>query len=91
MRRHPRFAAFEAALPVAGRSGTIRNRMVSTAVEGKVRAKTGSIFRVNALSGYLTMPDGKTRIFSIQSNNHDVGGTAMLERIDSLVVQIGRK
>jgi D-alanyl-D-alanine carboxypeptidase/D-alanyl-D-alanine-endopeptidase (penicillin-binding protein 4) len=91
LRHHPRFAPFEAALPVAGKSGTIRTRMVGTAVEGRVRAKTGSIFRVNALSGYVQLPNGRTRIFSIQTNNHDLGGTAMLARIDSLVVEIGRK
>lgn len=91
MRRHPRFEAFEHGLPVAGKSGTIRTRMVGTPVEGRVTAKTGSIFRVNALSGYVRMPDGKTRIFSIQTNNHDLGGGAMIARIDSLVVEIGRK
>lgn len=90
MRKHPNFAPFEHALPIAGRSGTIRGRMVGTAVEGRVRAKTGTIFRVNALSGYLTLPNGKTRIFSIQTNNHALGGAAMVARIDSLVVQIGR-
>jgi D-alanyl-D-alanine carboxypeptidase len=60
-------------------------------VEGRVKAKTGSIFRVNALSGYVQLPNGRTRIFSIQTNNHDLGGTAMLARIDSLVVEIGKK
>jgi len=91
LRHHPRFAPFEQALPVSGRSGTIRTRMVGTAVEGRVKAKTGSIFRVNALSGYVQLPDGRTRIFSIQTNNHDLGGTAILARIDSLVVEIGKK
>lgn len=91
LRRHPRFAPFEQALPVSGRSGTIRTRMVGTPVEGRVKAKTGSIFRVNALSGYVMLPDGRTRIFSIQSNNHDLGGAVMLARIDSLVVEIGKK
>jgi D-alanyl-D-alanine carboxypeptidase/D-alanyl-D-alanine-endopeptidase (penicillin-binding protein 4) len=91
MRRHPGFAAFEHALPVSGKSGTIRTRMIGTPVEGKVAAKAGSIFRVNALSGYVRLPDGKTRIFSIQTNNHDLGGGAMIPRIDSLVVAIGRK
>jgi len=88
---HPRFASFERALPVSGRSGTIRTRMVGTAVEGRVKAKTGSIFRVNALSGFVQLPNGRTRIFSIQTNNHDLGGTAMLARIDSLVVEIGKR
>ena len=91
MRRHPGFAPFQSALPVSGRSGTIRTRMVRTPVEGRVMAKTGSISRVNALSGYVLLPDGRTRIFSIQTNNHDLSGTAMLGRIDSLVVEIGKR
>lgn len=91
MRQHPNFAVFEHAIPVAGRSGTVRNRMVGTAVEGLVKAKTGTIFRVNALSGYVTLPNGRTRIFSIQTNNHDLGGSAMAARIDSLVVEIGKR
>ena len=90
MRQHPNFPAFEHALPVSGRSGTIRTRMLGTAVEGRVKAKTGTIFRVNARSGYVTMPNGRTRIFSIQTNNHALGGAAMVARIDSLVVQIGK-
>ena len=91
MRRHPHFPVFVDALPVAGRSGTIRTRMTSTPVEGRVFAKTGSISRVNALSGYVTMPDGRTRIFAILSNNHDLGGARINPRIDSLVVEIGRR
>lgn len=91
LRGRPNFSYFESALPVAGKSGTIKNRMVGTAVEGRVRAKSGSISRVNAFSGYVVMPNGRTRIFSIQTNNHDVGGSAMIARIDSLVVEIGRK
>jgi len=64
---------------------------VGTALEGKVRGKTGSISRVNAFSGYVTTPDGKTRIFSIQTNNHDLVGSTMIARIDSLVLEIGKR
>jgi len=91
LRSRPNFSWFENALPVAGRTGTVRDRMVGTALEGKVRGKTGSISRVNAFSGYVTMPDGKIRIFSIQTNNHDLAGSAMIARIDSLVLEIGKR
>ncbi|NOT07625.1 MAG: D-alanyl-D-alanine carboxypeptidase/D-alanyl-D-alanine-endopeptidase [Gemmatimonadales bacterium] len=91
IRRHPNFAVFEHALPTAGQAGTVRNRLVGTAVEGRVIAKTGTIFRVNAFSGYVTLPNGAIRIFSIQTNNHDLGGAPMVARIDSLVVEIGKR
>lgn len=90
MRAHPNFAAFEAGLPVGGRSGTIRSRFAGTPVEGKVRAKTGSISRVNALSGFVDRPDGSTLIFSIQANHQIIGGTRMLAAIDSVVVEMSK-
>jgi serine-type D-Ala-D-Ala carboxypeptidase/endopeptidase (penicillin-binding protein 4) len=42
-----------AALPVAGRSGTLGSRMRGTAAAGRVRAKTGTLNQASALSGYV--------------------------------------
>jgi D-alanyl-D-alanine carboxypeptidase/D-alanyl-D-alanine-endopeptidase (penicillin-binding protein 4) len=89
MRRHPRFAAWTAGFPVSGRSGTLRNRLVGSPMEGRVTAKTGTISSVNTLSGYLVHPNGKTLIFSMQANNHAVGSRTMVAAIDSVLVAIG--
>ncbi len=90
MRRHPKRAPFLAALPHAGQPGSLLRRFVSTPVAGQVIAKTGSIDRVNSLSGYVTRPDGHTWTFSIQANAHAVPYAAMLAQIDSIVVEIGK-
>jgi hypothetical protein len=37
------------------------------------------------------MPNGHTRVFSILTNNHDLGSAGMNPQIDSLVVEIGRR
>jgi len=42
-----------AALPVAGRSGTLQRRMRGSAAAGRVRAKTGTLNEASALSGYV--------------------------------------
>lgn len=90
MHGHPNVAAFEAGLPVGGKSGTLKSRFVGTPIAGHVRAKTGTISRVNSLSGFVDRPDGSTLIFSIQANHQTIGGTRMLAAIDSVVVELGR-
>ncbi|HTO92773.1 MAG TPA: D-alanyl-D-alanine carboxypeptidase/D-alanyl-D-alanine-endopeptidase, partial [Bacteroidota bacterium] len=64
------FPAWYASLPVAGRSGTIARRMRGTAAEGNLRAKTGTLNGVSALSGYVTTADGEELAFSILMQNY---------------------
>ena len=45
--------AFLAALPVAGRNGTLRDRMASGPARGNVFAKTGTTLRASSLAGYV--------------------------------------
>lgn len=89
MRKHPNFEAFAAGLPQSGKRGSLRTRFVGTPLEGLVRAKTGSISRVNTLSGYIDLP-GRTLAFSVQANNHTLGSRVMIPQIDSLVLIMGR-
>ncbi len=66
--------AFLTSLPIAGVDGTLSSRMRGTPAEGQVRAKTGTVGNVSALSGYVTTPSGKTLIVSIMAN-HFVGSS----------------
>src|SRR2546422_4475170 len=90
MHRHPKRAPFLAALPHSGQPGSLLKRFAGTAVEGRVIAKTGSIDRVNSLSGFIERPNGRTITFSIQANTHAVPYQQMLAQIDSVVVEIGK-
>ncbi|HDH06736.1 MAG TPA: D-alanyl-D-alanine carboxypeptidase/D-alanyl-D-alanine-endopeptidase, partial [Thermoproteales archaeon] len=62
------FKYFYTALPVAGIDGTLRDRMKNTIAEGRIRAKTGTLRDVVALSGYATCLSGKKAFFSIIIN-----------------------
>jgi len=61
-------ATWAASLPVAGRSGTLRNRMRGTAAAGRCAAKTGTLIGVSALSGYCTSTGGVRIAFSFIEN-----------------------
>jgi len=89
MRRHQRYSVWAAGLPKSGQPGSLRTRFVSTPLEGRVTAKTGSISTVNSLSGYVERVDGRTVIFSIQANHHVLGSRSMIAAIDSVVAVIG--
>ncbi len=89
MRRHPNYPMFAAALPLSGATGSLRRRFTGTPLEGRVRAKTGSISRVNTLSGYVERDDGRVLVFSIQANHHTLGSSRMIPAIDSVVVELG--
>jgi D-alanyl-D-alanine carboxypeptidase/D-alanyl-D-alanine-endopeptidase (penicillin-binding protein 4) len=56
---------FVASLAVAGTQGTIRHRMRDGPAERRVRAKTGTLRGVSALSGYVVDPRDKLLAFSI--------------------------
>lgn len=60
-----------ASLPVSGKTGTLKNRMIGTSAEGAVRAKTGRLTRnggVSGLSGYAVAKNGNLLAFSCLSN-----------------------
>jgi D-alanyl-D-alanine carboxypeptidase/D-alanyl-D-alanine-endopeptidase (penicillin-binding protein 4) len=90
IRSHPRYATFAAGLPQSGQRGTLKNRFVGTPIEGKVRAKTGSISRTNTLSGFVELESGKVMTFSIQANHHALSGSVILAQLDSVVVEMAK-
>lgn len=54
-------------LPIAGVDGTLAKRMIGTAAEGNVMAKTGTETAVSCLAGYLTAANGHILTFSIMN------------------------
>jgi len=56
------------ALPVAGETGTLADRLKGTPAVGRVRAKTGTLQGVGALAGYATARDGSALTFAIIVN-----------------------
>ena len=81
---------FEASLPIAGRDGTLSNRMKGTPAEGNARAKTGSMTAVRGTSGYVTSADGEPLVFSILVNNYDNPGATITAAEDAIIVRLAQ-
>jgi serine-type D-Ala-D-Ala carboxypeptidase/endopeptidase (penicillin-binding protein 4) len=66
---------YETSLAVAGTRGTIGFRMRDTPAERHLRAKTGTLRGVSALSGYVVEPDGDVVAFSFLSQGFKNGAS----------------
>jgi serine-type D-Ala-D-Ala carboxypeptidase/endopeptidase (penicillin-binding protein 4) len=60
--------AFQASLPMAGRSGTLNTRMRGTAAQDRCQAKTGTLHDVSNLAGYCTTESGRRIAFAFLMN-----------------------
>ena len=81
---------FRNSLPVAGVSGTLKNRLKGTLAQGNVQAKTGSMSSIITLSGYINPPQYSPLVFSIMLNQHDTSTSKMSKVIDEIVVLLAR-
>lgn len=88
MAKSPRFPDFLDSLPVAGEDGTLDDRFERTSARGNVRAKTGTLQHVNALSGYMDMPSGERLVFSIMGNEHPMRAYQGKRIVDRITVAI---
>ena len=66
---------FLRSLPVAGLDGSLRDRLTRPPYLGAVRAKSGYITGVSALSGYVQAASGRILAFSILINDVPNGVT----------------
>ncbi|NJN86953.1 MAG: D-alanyl-D-alanine carboxypeptidase/D-alanyl-D-alanine-endopeptidase, partial [Leptolyngbyaceae cyanobacterium SL_7_1] len=81
---------FYRSLPIAGVSGTLRNRFRDTPVQGKLYAKTGTLQGVRALSGYLENEDYGIITFSIMVNQSAQSGQTLVQALDQIVLQMAQ-
>ena len=81
----PWASTFTGGLPLAGHTGTLQYRFRATPAHGTVRAKTGYVPGVHALSGYLTTAGDRLVVFALVVN--DTGGRlSVRDALDGLVV-----
>ena len=77
-----------AALPIAGRDGTLRRRAAGAL--DQVRAKTGLLTGVTGLSGVARTAGGREVVFSILANGYRRGDRAAMDALDGFAEAITR-
>jgi D-alanyl-D-alanine carboxypeptidase/D-alanyl-D-alanine-endopeptidase (penicillin-binding protein 4) len=71
--------AFEASLAVAGRNGTLFDRMRRSVARDRCQAKTGTLRDVSALAGYCQTTSGARVAFAILMNRVNPYGARRLQ------------
>ena len=89
MAAHKEYAAFYAALPIAGVDGSLHRRLKGTFAENNLRGKTGTLRYATSLSGYVTAASGEKLAFSLMLNRYPVpSGAKSGDPVDELAVLI---
>ncbi|MBX7113289.1 MAG: D-alanyl-D-alanine carboxypeptidase/D-alanyl-D-alanine-endopeptidase [Myxococcaceae bacterium] len=82
--RFPLAPEYLSALGIAGKDGTVKYRFEGSDAVGRLRAKTGTLENVSALSGYVQAVGGERFIFSIMVNDFPGRASTVVQHIDAL-------
>lgn len=90
----PAWASIAAGLPVAGKTGTLKDRFNSRGTKagaGVVRAKTGSLTGVSALAGTVLDRSGRLLVFTMMANgvNSIYSARDSIDRIATKIAKCG--
>lgn len=86
--KRPFFKIFFESLPKAGETGTLKKMFINSVAIGKLRAKTGTLSNVKALTGYLDTKSGKRLCFSLLVNNFSGTVSLVKKRMEILLESI---
>jgi D-alanyl-D-alanine carboxypeptidase/D-alanyl-D-alanine-endopeptidase (penicillin-binding protein 4) len=85
MAKTPEAEIYKQSLPIAGVSGTLKNRFKNTPIKGKLKAKTGTLTGISSLAGYLELSKERTLVFSIIVDKTDESNQKLRQAIDEIV------
>jgi D-alanyl-D-alanine carboxypeptidase/D-alanyl-D-alanine-endopeptidase (penicillin-binding protein 4) len=82
--RFPLAPEYLSSLGIAGKDGTLHWRMEGTDAVGRLRAKTGTLENVSALSGYVQAVGGERFAFSIIANDFPGRLSRVVSALDAI-------
>ncbi len=82
--RFPIAPEYLSALAIAAKDGTLKYRFEGSEAVGRLRAKTGTLENVSALSGYVQAVGGERFVFSVMVNDFPGRASSVVQHIDAL-------
>jgi D-alanyl-D-alanine carboxypeptidase/D-alanyl-D-alanine-endopeptidase (penicillin-binding protein 4) len=82
--RFPLSPEFLSSLGIAGKDGTLKYRFEGSDAVGRLRAKTGTLENVSALSGYVQAAGGEKFIFAMMVNDYVGRSGPVVQGLDAL-------
>jgi D-alanyl-D-alanine carboxypeptidase/D-alanyl-D-alanine-endopeptidase (penicillin-binding protein 4) len=83
------YKAFNASLPIAGKTGSMSNIGKGSFIENNMRAKTGYINRARGYCGYVRTKSGKDLCFSVLFNNYNCTAKEAKAKIEKFLLALG--
>jgi D-alanyl-D-alanine carboxypeptidase/D-alanyl-D-alanine-endopeptidase (penicillin-binding protein 4) len=80
--------AFNATLPVAGKSGTLNSLCRNQPGQGRISAKSGTMSKIKSYSGYVQSSSGKKIAFAIILTNFSGSSSNATTKIESILNQL---
>ncbi len=75
-------------LPIAGKSGTLRNVGKGTAASGRIKAKSGYMTRVRSYAGYVTTKNKRNIAFALIVNNFNCTPFQMKKKMEKIMIKL---
>ena len=79
------FNSYFSSLPIGGQDGTLKSMFKDSDAKGKVFAKTGTLNKVKALTGFIKTDTGRTLVFSILVNNYAGSVSQVKSKMEELL------
>ena len=82
------FEDFYQSLPIAGKSGTLKNMCSGSIAVDNVHAKSGTMSKVRAYAGYVDGKTGKRYTFAFIINNFEGSSINMRKKMEKIMINI---
>lgn len=82
------FDTFYNSLAIAGKTGTLRKMFKGSIAKGELRAKSGTVSRTKAFTGYVKSKSGREIAFSMMVNNYSCSSRKARAKLEQLMIAL---